>query len=125
MKVALITDGIWPYVLGGMQKHSFYLCKYLAQKKVEVDLYHFNSSHYNILELEFFSDEEKKYIRSHVLDFPIGISFPGHYIHKSYKYSRLIFKTIKDKLHEFDFIYTKGFSGWYLISQKKIIKIHI
>jgi hypothetical protein len=25
MRIALITDGIAPYVLGGMQKHSFYL----------------------------------------------------------------------------------------------------
>ena len=58
MRIALITDGIWPYVLGGMQKHSYYLCKYLAQQNVYVDLYHFNQSNYDISKLEFFTEEE-------------------------------------------------------------------
>ena len=70
MRIALITDGIWPYVLGGMQKHSYYLCKYLAANKIQVDLFHFNRSTYDIAKLEFFSEEEKKYIRSVIVDFP-------------------------------------------------------
>ena len=28
VKVALITDGISPFVIGGMQKHSTFLAKY-------------------------------------------------------------------------------------------------
>jgi glycosyltransferase involved in cell wall biosynthesis len=118
MYVALITDGISPYVLGGMQKHSFYLAKYLAKNKVYVDLFHYNDSQYNINLLEFFSEEEKKYINSIVLQFPTSAKFPGHYIYKSYKYSGLVFNAIKDKLNTYDFIYTKGFSGWKLISEK-------
>mgnify|MGYP000917428566 FL=1 len=70
MKIALITDGIWPYVLGGMQKHSFYLCKYLAQNGVQVTLVHFNQSSYNIEELSVFSAEEKKNIRSVIVPIP-------------------------------------------------------
>lgn len=124
MRVALITDGIWPYVLGGMQKHSYYLCKYLAQNKVNVDLVHFNSSSYDILKLEFFSEEEKKYITSIIVDFPKGSGLPGHYIRKSYLHSKLIFKALKDKIQYYDFIYTKGFTGWYLIEQKKAGKIN-
>ncbi len=58
MKVALVTDGIWPYVMGGMQKHSYYLCKYLAKKKIDVDLYHFNQSQLNIEALDVFTEEE-------------------------------------------------------------------
>lgn len=123
MRVALITDGIWPYVLGGMQKHSFYLCKYLAQNKVKVDLIHFNSSSYDISKLEFFSAEEKKYITSIIVDFPKGSGLPGHYIRKSYLHSKLIFEKIKDRIQSYDFIYTKGFTGWYLIEQKKAGKI--
>lgn len=118
MRVALITDGIWPYVLGGMQKHSYYLCKYLAQKKVTVDLFHFNQSSYDISLLEFFSEDEKKFINAFIIDFPKSISFPGHYLYRSYKHSRLIFEHIKDKLPTYDLIYTKGFTGWYLINQK-------
>lgn len=123
MRIALITDGIWPYVLGGMQKHSYYLCKYLAQKKVQVDLYHFNQSSYDVSKLEFFADEEKQFITSTIVDFPKSSSLPGHYIRNSYAHSKLIFEVLKDKLQSYDFIYTKGFTGWYLIEQKNAGKI--
>lgn len=119
MRVALLTDGIWPYVLGGMQKHSYYLCKYLARNGVQVDLFHFNQSSYDIHKLEFFTEEEKKFIRSTVLEFPKSPAFPGHYLYNSYRYSKLIFKTIQNDLSKYDFIYSKGFSAWYLIEQKK------
>jgi glycosyltransferase involved in cell wall biosynthesis len=123
MRIAIITDGIWPYVLGGMQKHSYYLCKYLAQQKVYVDLYHFNQSNYDISKLEFFTEEERTYITSVIIDFPKSLPFPGHYIYNSYKHSKLIFEAIKDKLPIYDFIYTKGFTGWVLINQKSNGKI--
>ena len=119
MRIALITDGIWPYVLGGMQKHSYYLCKYLAQKKVHVHLFHFNQSKYDISKLEFFTEEEKVYITSTIIDFPKSLPFPGHYIYNSYKHSKLIFEELKKNLTSYDFIYTKGFTGWYLIDQKR------
>jgi glycosyltransferase involved in cell wall biosynthesis len=118
MRVALITDGIWPYVLGGMQKHSYYLCKYLAQNKIYVDLFHFNSSTYDISKLDVFTDKERRYITSHIVKMPRSLRFPGHYLYNSYRHSKLIFDKIKDQLLSFDFIFTKGFAGWYLIEQK-------
>ncbi len=119
MRVALITDGISPYVLGGMQKHSFYLAKYFAKNNIYVDLFHYNDSTYDIVALEFFTEQEKQFITSIPLHFPTSAKFPGHYIYRSYKYSCLVFDAIKDKLPGYDFIYTKGFTGWKLISEKK------
>lgn len=119
MRIALITDGIWPYVLGGMQKHSYYLCKYLAKNKIHVDLVHFNRSNYNVSGLDCFTPGEKEYITSIIVDFPQTAKFPGHYIYQSYLHSKLIFNALKDKLDDYDFIYTKGFTGWYLIEQKR------
>jgi glycosyltransferase involved in cell wall biosynthesis len=118
MKIALITDGIWPYVLGGMQKHSYYLCKYLAQENIQVDLFHFNQSDYDIQKLEFFSEEEKKYIRPVVVPFPSSAKGFGHYIINSYRYSLDVFENIKDSLDEYDLIYTKGFTGWHFVREK-------
>ena len=118
MRIALITDGIAPYVLGGMQKHSFYLAKYFAKNKIHVDLIHYNDSKYDINLLEFFTAEERTYINSIVLKFPTSAKFPGHYLYKSYKYSCLTFDAIKDNLSSYDFIYTKGFTGWKIISEK-------
>jgi glycosyltransferase involved in cell wall biosynthesis len=123
MRIALITDGIWPYVLGGMQKHSYYLCKYLAQQQVNIDLVHFNNSEYDISRLEIFTDEEKKYIHPIIVNFPKSAHFPGHYIYNSYRHSRLVYEAIKDNLPHYDFIYAKGFTGWYLINQKFTKKI--
>ena len=119
MRVALITDGIAPYVIGGMQKHSFYLAKYFAKNNIQVDLIHYNNSSYDISQLEFFTEEEKKFIHSIVIEFPVSLKFPGHYIYNSYQYSCLAFNAIKHQLTSYDFIYTKGFSGWKLISEKR------
>jgi glycosyltransferase involved in cell wall biosynthesis len=122
-RIALLTDGIWPYVLGGMQKHSYYLCKYLARNKIHIDLFHFNQSSYNIDSLEFFSEEERKYIRSIVIDFPKSLPFPGHYIYNSYRYSRMVSNAVLKNIKAYDFIYSKGFTGWHLINLKHSGKI--
>lgn len=119
MRIALVTDGIWPYVLGGMQKHSYYLCKYFAQNAIHVDLYHFNSSTYDITLLEVFTEEERPYIHSIVVPFPVSLRFPGHYLYNSYRYSRALYKVMEPQLGKYDFIYTKGFAGWHLIDEKK------
>lgn len=118
MRIALLTDGISPYVIGGMQRHSFYLAKYFAKNKIYVDLFHFNQSSLNIELLDCFEDDEKKYINSFVIPFPKLGKLPGHYIRESKKYSEIIFEIIKPKLNNYDFIYTKGFSGWKLILEK-------
>lgn len=119
MKIALLTDGIYPYVIGGMQKHSYYLVKYFAQNGIYVDLFHFNKSSLDINKLEAFTDDEKKYIHSTIIEFPALDKFPGHYVRESYRYSELIFEKIENKLSSYDFIYTKGFSGWKLIKEKR------
>jgi len=123
MRIALITDGIWPYVLGGMQKHSYYLCKYLSQQKVQVDLFHFNQSEYDIDKLEFFSEEEKRYINAIVIPFPNSAKGYGSYLINSYRYSYDIFNKLKDSLNEYDFIYTKGFTGWHFVREKSRSKL--
>lgn len=115
--VSLITDGISPYVLGGMQRHSFYLAKYFAQAGIRVDLYHTNQSQLDINKLEVFSEDERKYIRSFVIPFPKAGMLPGHYIRASYKYSEAIFNVFKEQTPT-DFIIAKGFSGWKLIEEK-------
>jgi glycosyltransferase involved in cell wall biosynthesis len=118
MHVALVTDGITPYVIGGMQKHSFYLARYFARNKIYVDLVHFNNSELDISKLECFSEEEKTYIRSIVLQFPVNTGFPGHYILSSFQYSKLAYEALRPQLDSYDFIYTKGFTGWKLINEK-------
>ncbi len=115
MRIALVTDGIWPYVLGGMQKHSYYLCKYLALNRVHVHLYHFNQSNYDISQLQFFSAEEKAFIHPVVIPFERSNALPGHYLYDSYRYSKKVSEHLRTQKHAFDLIYTKGFTGWHLL----------
>lgn len=121
MKVALLTDGVHPYVIGGMQKHSFYLAKYFAINKVNVDLYHTANDHRKADSLDCFSAEEKKYIRSFVVSFPKLDRFPGHYIREMYAYSEAIFSKLKENGHV-DFIYVQGLCGMKLFENKQEIK---
>jgi len=101
-----------------MQKHSYYLCKYFAANQIHVDLIHFNKSEYDIKKIEFFSEKEREYIHPTIIEMPVSLSFPGHYIFNSYRHSKLIFEFLKPNLGQYDLIYTKGFTGWYLINQK-------
>lgn len=118
MRIALVTDGIFPYVIGGMQKHSYYLCKYLVRLGVEIDLYHTNLSKFDINQLELFTEDEKSKINSIVIKFPESDKMPGHYLRSSYKYSLAVYDALM-KREKVDFIYCKGFSGWKLAQEKK------
>jgi glycosyltransferase involved in cell wall biosynthesis len=118
VRIALLTDGIWPYRIGGMQKHSYYLVKYFAQQGVHVDLYHMNDSKYDINQLEFFTEEEKKFITPFVFTFPNKGRWPWHYLQESYLHSKMMYDCFV-KQPPVDFIYSKGYTGWYFIKQKQ------
>lgn len=113
----MLTDGIWPHRIGGMQKHSYYLAKYLSKYGVEVDLYHTHNSAINGDPLSCFTDEERKNIRSFVFEFPSLSKFPRHYLKETQIYSKLLFDhLIKEK--KVDFIYAKGYTAVHFLQQK-------
>jgi glycosyltransferase involved in cell wall biosynthesis len=123
MKVLFITDGITPFVIGGMQKHSHGLVKNLIAQGIQVTLVHcvFEGQRLPSLEevkqsLDVHSDAK---LEIFTFRFPKGNGFPGHYIKSSYSYSTQVYEKFKNTLSDFDFIYTKGFTGWYFIEKKK------
>ena len=119
MKISLFTNGIYPYVLGGMQKHSYNLAKYFAKCGVYVDLYHCVEHDKPIIEdLNCFSKEESKFITNFCFNFDKPFSFPGHYIVRSYNYSKKIYKAFLKK-KDVDFVYAQGFTGWFYVLKKK------
>jgi glycosyltransferase involved in cell wall biosynthesis len=120
LRIAIITDGIWPYVIGGMQKHSYYLCKYLLQNGVAVDLYH-SAKKFPVSDIHFehFTEDEKKNLAAFMIEYPSGSYFPGHYLWDSYRYSRSLFRELGPRLQSYSLIYIQGFSGWYLLEQKR------
>lgn len=117
MKIILLTNGIYPFVIGGMQKHSYYLTKNLAKQGIIVDVYHPGNSMEEAVKLnEYFEKNELEYINFIEVPFPQLVKFPGHYIYASYLYSKELFKKI-DGLNETSFIYAQGFTSWYFLKK--------
>ncbi|MDB4274067.1 glycosyltransferase family 4 protein [Algibacter sp.] len=121
MKIALITDGIYPYVMGGMQKHSYFLAKYFSLNNIKVDLYHYVPASKMVLPNPF-TEEELKNINLIEIDYPESRKFPGHYLYERYLYSKEILSVFKTRSKP-DFIYAKGFSAWALLRYKKKLNI--
>ena len=66
IKIALITDGLHPYVMGGMQRHSTMLAQHLPAHGVELVVFHTAHSETGITAskaLEGFSESVKAQIQ--------------------------------------------------------------
>ncbi len=123
MKILILTDGIFPFVIGGMQKHSYYLAKQLLEQGERVTLVHcvpFGKQVPTSDEVfKLMSWEEREGFESIVLPFPKAGVIPGHYLKESYLYSKRIYELLKPRLNEFDFIYAKGFTAWHFLYEKQ------
>jgi len=123
MNILIITDGITPFVIGGMQKHSYNLARQLAIQGHKVTLFHCVTGKNKLPEREelhsLFGEEAMKNLESICLRFPPPSWYPGHYLKESYIFSRMIYNRIESRLKEFDFIYAKGFTAWHFMEQKK------
>ena len=120
MKILLLTDGIYPFSMGGMQKHSFYLLSHLHQLGHKVYVAHCvygetNLPDNNAIQKELGVPAENV----HSFHFPKSISIPGHYIISSKKYSKLLYRHFKNSLDTFDIIYTQGFTAWHFLKKTK------
>lgn len=123
MRIALLTDGIYPFELGGMQKHSHYLAHFLSKAGHALTLAHSISG-----TTELPSDAEvRKALKigddadfeQRVFRFPKGDGLPGHYLRSSYAYSIQVFRSLQKELNSYDLIYAKGFSAWELLNRKR------
>lgn len=122
-KILILTDGITPFVTGGMQRHSANLARYLTEAGALVSLAHCVPHGTNIPSAEevnqslFGSEASFQLSEVFGFNFPQAGKIPGHYVRNSYAYSKLLFKSID--FSQYDFVYAKGFSAWYAIEQKK------
>jgi glycosyltransferase involved in cell wall biosynthesis len=118
MKIALLTDGVHPCVIGGIQKHSFYLAKFFAANRTTVYLFHTGPDNARTELPEHFTKEEQAFISFIYIPFPKLDPFPGHYLRESYAYSGLIHERFIAEKLDADFIYAQGFCGWKFVEEK-------
>lgn len=122
LHILVLADGIFPFVVGGMQRHSSYVVRYLLARGHEVTLGHTITdksplpSRGEVTKALGISDDAP--FHHTCIRFPsLGVA-PGHYLKESYAASRILFDGFRPMLNQVDFIYAKGFTGWYFIEQR-------
>lgn len=124
MRIALLTDGIYPYVIGGMQKHSYYLAKYFSKLGHRTTVFHCLNGK-NPEYQKHFTASELENLSFVTVDFPDASKMPGHYVRNSSKYSEQLLAAYKQQSQSFDFIYSKGFTGMAFFKNKQSLKCPI
>lgn len=123
MKVAILSDGVFPLTVGGIQRHTKQLINYLSLNGVRIQLYSSDLDPVvlddlllseKVLEnIEFFHVKKHKKAR-----------FPGHYILEQYMFSKYIYVELK-KNSKPDIIYAQSFTAWHLLRKKHHTKNNI
>ena len=124
MKILFLTDGLAPFVIGGMQQHSTMMVKHLAPLVEDITVMHCGYSN----EAPASDSDVLGVVGSPSNVNVIGLifkdnsSFPGHYVRASKKYSLNLYNNISNDLSSFDVIYAQGFTGYsFLGKHKKLV----
>ncbi len=120
MKILFLTDGLFPFQIGGMQKHSSVLVKLLAERGLDLTVIHPGGKDYSVQKLndEFGDFPNLKFI---LVPFPPPGKIPGHYIRANRAYSKSAFEAVGNDLASFDLIYAQGFTGHFFIKKKSAV----
>ena len=118
MRISLVTPGIPPCVVGGIQRYSFNLCRFLSKLGVQVDLYHTDFRDAKGIDaLVGMTPEEQQNITSIGLPWPQGDRMPGHYLRECGIFSESVLQHIRSR-PMLDFIYVQGFTGKALLEAR-------
>ena len=123
MKILFLTDGLAPYVIGGMQQHSTMMVKHLAPLVDELTLMHCGcpnqppSSDNEVLEV--LGSPSNVHVIG--LSFVDKSSLPGHYVRASKAYSLNLYNSISKDLNSFDVVYAQGFTGHCFLGKHKCL----
>ena len=113
MHVLFLADGLFPFVVGGMQKHSTMLVKHLSPLVDQIsvctcgEINAVPPSEEDILE-ELVTSKDN--IQVLTCTFEDRGKYPGHYLRASRKLSRTFFHLAGD-LSQYDCIYAQGLTG--------------
>ncbi len=113
MHVLFLADGLFPFVVGGMQKHSTMLIKHLSPLVDQITVCtcgEINSAPPSEKDILDELVTSKKNIRVLTYTFEDRGKFPGHYLRASRKLSRA-FLDLAGDLSPYDCIYAQGLTG--------------
>ena len=113
MHLLFLADGLFPFVVGGMQKHSTMLIKHLSPLVDQItvctcgDLNAAPTQEQDILK-ELITSKDN--IQVFTCSFEDDGRLPGHYLRANRKLSRTFLKLAGD-LSQYDWIYAQGLTG--------------
>lgn len=120
MKVMLLSDGLYPFSVGGIQRHSQLMVLNLLKEGHSVLVYStadLDQEVTNLKVLEGLGIEEAERFLGHFeyrqFKFPQYLHFPGHYLKESHDFSKALFLAYEKESFVPDFIYAQGFSSWF------------
>ena len=114
LHVALLADGVYPYRLGGIQRHTRMLALHFAKAGVQVTLLHSADTpglRARAEALDDFPAEARSRIKSLVVVPPQPGRYPGHYLHDCRAYSRVLLDRYRKEKVGADFVYAQGLTG--------------
>ena len=114
LHVALLADGVYPYRLGGIQRHTRMLAIHFAKAGVQVTLLHSADTaelRARAEALDDFPAEARSRIKSLVVVPPKAGRYPGHYLHDCQRYSRVLLDRYRKENVGADFVYAQGLTG--------------
>lgn len=114
LHVALLADGVYPYRLGGIQRHTRMLTLHFAKAGVHVTLLHSADTpelRARAEALDDFAAEARSRIRSLVVVPPKPGRYPGHYSNDCRAYSQVLLERYRQENVGADFVYAQGLTG--------------
>lgn len=122
MRIALITDGMSPYALGGMQRHSRMLAEHLGKAGARVTVFHTvldggNASAASAL--AGFPTTLRDVVSNEFVPYPSARHYPGHYLVQEWRYSSACLRRYIDRGVDADFIYAQGLTGWTFLRWRR------
>ena len=125
-RINLVTDGISPHVIGGMQRHSKNLLEVFLRLGVEVHLIHPRIDEVDEGDIRHSIESESNKLQITLVDWPRRSFLPGGYVLENWLYSRTCYQVINEdpKFREAPVI-AKGFTGLKMVKRHRVwINLH-
>ena len=128
MHVLFLADGLFPFVVGGMQKHSTMLVKHLSPLVDQITVCTCGEINAPTPAKQQILDElltSKNNIQVLTCIFEDKGNLPGHYLRASRKLSRSFLNLVGD-LSQYDCVYAQGLTGDAFLGrhQRVIVNLH-
>jgi glycosyltransferase involved in cell wall biosynthesis len=120
MQIAIFANGLFPYVVGGMQKFTSLSTKYLALAGVRCHLFYIQENCYSsALEVHDRLFDGSELVSLYPVKPPRKLYFPGHYYLTSWRQSACLVNAYLESNISADFIYSHGYAGWRACQLRK------